>query len=133
MRRFANDVLGGRNIALQFYSAVKDGDLRTSIETRREIYLIFKEAVNNVARHSGARQARIELQLVKDQLILRVSDNGRGFDRTSNNGGNGLNHMQKRAAGLKGTFEVQSSPEQGTFVTLQVPLAQVKTAGRRRM
>jgi ligand-binding sensor domain-containing protein/two-component sensor histidine kinase len=130
MRRFATDVLAGRNIALQFHSAIEDQDLRTSTEIRREIYLIFKEAVSNVARHSGARQAKIELELVKDELILRVSDNGNGFDPAAGNGGNGLVHMRKRAAELKGVCQIWSSPGAGTIITLKVPWAPTKALAK---
>jgi signal transduction histidine kinase len=119
MRRFASDVLAGKNITLQFHSEVEDHDLRTSTEIRREIYLIFKEAVNNVARHSGASHATIELELAKSELVLRVSDDGRGFDAASNHSGNGLAHMRKRAAELKSTFELCSAPGEGTTITLR--------------
>jgi ligand-binding sensor domain-containing protein len=130
MRRFASDVLGGRNIALEFHSEVEDHDLRTSTEIRREIYLIFKESVNNIARHSGARQATIELELAKSELVLRVSDDGRGFDPVSNHGGNGLAHMRKRAAELKSTFELCSAPGEGTTITLRVPLVSMKALSK---
>src|SRR5215470_13247869 len=97
MRRFATDVLGGRNIALQFHSAVEDRHLRTNTEMRREVYLIFKEAISNLARHSAATRARIELDVVKEDLILRITDDGCGFDPVSSHVGNGLLHMKKRA------------------------------------
>jgi signal transduction histidine kinase len=130
MRRFATDVLAGRNITLQFHSAIEDDDLRTTTEIRREIYLIFKEAVSNVALHSHARETRVELELVKDELILRVSDNGRGFDPASGNGGNGLIHMRERAAELNGTFEIHSAPGEGTTITLRAPLGSMKALSK---
>jgi signal transduction histidine kinase/streptogramin lyase len=130
MRRFATDVLGGRNIALQFHSNVEDRDLRTNTEMRREVYLIFKEAISNIARHSGARLVRIELEVVKDDLILRITDNGCGFDPVSSDGGNGLRHMKKRAAGLGGKIEIRSSPGEGATITVKVPLASTRTLSK---
>jgi signal transduction histidine kinase len=130
MRRFATDVLGGSNIALHFHSSVEDGHLRTHTEMRREVYLIFKEAISNIARHSGAHRAAIELEVVKEDLILRIADNGYGFDPVSSNGGNGLRHMTKRAAGLGGRIEIRSSPGEGTTITLTVPVTSKRTLSR---
>ena len=61
MRRFANDVLAARDIAVTFRSPGSDQDWPLSADVRREVLLIFKEAVNNVARHSGATEATIQL------------------------------------------------------------------------
>jgi signal transduction histidine kinase len=130
MRRFATDVLGGRKIALQFHSTVEDRHLRTNAEMRREVYLIFKEAISNLARHSGASQARIELEVVKEDLILRITDNGCGFDPVSSNGGNGLRHMEKRASGLGGKIEIRSSPGEGATITVKVPVASMRTLAK---
>jgi signal transduction histidine kinase/ligand-binding sensor domain-containing protein len=130
MRRFATDVLSGRNIALQFHSTVEDRHLRTNTEMRREVYLIFKEAISNIARHSGAQQVRIELEVVKEDLILRITDNGCGFDPVSSDGGNGLHHMKKRAAGLGGEIEIRSSPGEGATITVKVPVASMRALSK---
>lgn len=130
MRRFATDVLGGRNIALQFHSTVEDRQLRTNTEMRREVYLIFKEAISNLARHSGAQRARIELEFVKEDFILRITDNGYGFDPVSSHEGNGLRHMKKRAAGLGGTIDIRSSPGDGTTITLKLPVASIRNLSK---
>ena len=94
MRRFASDVLIARDIVLTFRSPASDLDWPLSAEVRREVLLIFKEAVNNVARHSGATAATIELAAAHGDLNVKVSDNGRGFDRRPT-----LREMALRACG----------------------------------
>ncbi len=59
MRRFAEDTLGGRNIELDFGTSLLADDSAVPLEIRRPLYLVFKEAVNNVARHSGGTKASI--------------------------------------------------------------------------
>jgi signal transduction histidine kinase len=86
------------------------------------LYLIFKEAVNNAARHSACTQARVEMCIWKRRLELRISDNGRGFDPSTAGTGNGLMNMQRRATGLGAKLELQSEPGRGTDLKLTVPL-----------
>ena len=64
MRRFATDLLGGQGIGLHFRSSVPDDDPRIGADVRRQVYLIFKEGVHNIARHSGAGQVDVELSTV---------------------------------------------------------------------
>jgi signal transduction histidine kinase len=130
MRRFATDVLGGRSIALHFHSTVEDRHLRTNTEMRREIYLIFKEAISNIARHSGARGVKIELEVVKEDLILRIIDDGCGFDPISSQGGNGLRHMKERAVRLRGKTEIRSSPGEGATITVKMPVASMRALSK---
>jgi two-component sensor histidine kinase len=127
MRRFATDLLGSQNIGLQFRSAVADHDLRIGANMRRQIYLIFKEAIHNIARHSGASMVEVEFDRVEDSVVLRLSDNGKGFDPTSENGGQGLPSMRKRAAALGTQVELQSAPGQGATLRMTVRLESRKT------
>jgi len=76
MRRFALDVLGTRGIELRFQADACEEQQRTSSDFRRQLYLIFKEAVNNAARHSACTQARVEMHVGKGRLELQISDNG---------------------------------------------------------
>jgi ligand-binding sensor domain-containing protein/signal transduction histidine kinase len=126
MRRFAVDVLGTRGIDLRFEADCEEQQ-HTSSDFRRQLYLIFKEAVNNAARHSACTQARVEMHVWKGRLELRISDNGRGFEPSTAGTGNGLVNMQRRATGLGGTFEVHSEPDCGTDLKLSVPLPGSRT------
>ena len=127
MRRFALDVLGARGIGLEFHSDDWEERQRTSSDFRRQVYLIFKEAVNNAARHAACTEARVELHVEKGRLEFRVSDNGRGFELSAIGAGNGLDNMQRRAAGLGGRVELRSEPGRGADVKLNVPLPDLRS------
>ena len=122
LRRFANDVLGARNLNVEFRATAADPDLRIDADLRRQVLLIFKEAVNNIARHSGADQATVEFTVAQDSLLLRVVDNGKGFDPAAAADGNGLANIRKRASDLSAAVELESVLNQGTTLTLRVPL-----------
>jgi signal transduction histidine kinase len=91
-------------------------------DTRRQIFLIFKEAVNNVARHSRCSRAEIFFYVEGAQLVLQVKDDGNGFDVAEDGDGNGLVSMRKRAESLQATLRIISDKSKGTSVTLRVPL-----------
>ena len=86
------------------------------------MYLIFKEGVHNIARHSGADRVEADLDRVEDRLTLRLSDNGTGFDPDAEYQGRGLANMRKRAAALRGRVEFASAPGKGTLLRMTVPL-----------
>ena len=129
MRRFAEDLLDARDIDFTFRAPVEDKDIRLGADLRREIYLIFKECVNNLVKHSGCTRAEIEFRVEGQWLVISVVDDGSGFDpeaATTNAGmgGHGLMSMQRRAQALGGSFEIESQKNKGTHVTLKVPLHQ---------
>jgi ligand-binding sensor domain-containing protein/two-component sensor histidine kinase len=127
MRRFATDLLGGQNIGLQFRSSVTEHDLKVGANVRRQVYLIFKEAINNIARHSGASRVEVGLDRADDNLALRVHDNGKGFDPAAEYEGHGLVNMRKRAAALGGNVEMQSAAGQGATLRVTVRLESART------
>jgi signal transduction histidine kinase len=120
MRRFASEVLSGRNIAIHWPAEEQDHDLALDAEHRRQVYLIFKEAINNVLRHSGATEVRIGLRVARGRLDLKVADNGCGIG--SIKAGNGLASMGLRAQRFGGELEVRSGPGEGTTIRLTVAL-----------
>jgi signal transduction histidine kinase len=122
MRRFAADVLSARNVEMHWSVSDSGRDFELNSELRRQVYLIFKESINNIARHSRATEARIALRVVERQLALEVSDNGCGIRRRERPDGNGLESMRLRASRLGGELEVRSAEGQGTTVLLRAPL-----------
>ena len=120
MRRFATDLLCVQGVALEFRSSLADGDLRIGANMRRQIYLIFKEAVHNIARHSGARRVEIELEREGDSLVLRIADDGRGFDPAAVSEGHGLASARRRAASLGTLVEWETAPGSGTTLRMRV-------------
>ena len=125
MRRFAEDMLDAQDIAYRFHFDDRAPDIALGADVRREVYLIFKETVNNLAKHARASEAAVSIAIEKDRLKIEVQDNGRGFDpsaETDGYGGNGLPNMKKRAEGLGGKFEIESKENEGTIVRLEIPV-----------
>jgi signal transduction histidine kinase len=122
MRHFAGEVFLARGLPFQFQAFGGDPDLRLGIEMRRQILLIFKEAVHNIVRHSYCTEASIEFGIEGEHLLLRLRDNGRGFEVSQETDGHGLMSMRQRAKDLQGEIEIVSRDGQGTTIALRVPL-----------
>lgn len=97
-------------------------------EVRRGVYLIFKEAISNAARHSAATKILITATVQNGLFILDVEDNGKGISHPVQEGstkrGHGLRNMAKRAEEMGATFDIRSTPDKGTFVRLSVRMTQ---------
>jgi ligand-binding sensor domain-containing protein/signal transduction histidine kinase len=105
-------------------------DWPVSAEVRHNMFLVVKEALNNVARHAGASEVRLELTLTDSTLRIAVRDNGRGFDPGEpSRRGNGLQNMAQRLQQLGGHLRVESAPGSGTCITLELRLP-AEPAGR---
>jgi len=117
----ASDLFTARQIAFRFRTPDADRDVAVGANVRRELFLLFKEAVNNAVRHSGCTEADLELRDEPDGLVLVVSDNGRGFDVSRNADGHGLVSMRERTEGLGGVFDVLSTPGEGTLPSRSRP------------
>jgi len=120
MRRLASDLLPGRGIAFAFRAEEPGRDPRLGADLRREVFLVYKEALHNLMRHSGCTQAVIEMHLERSWLTLTVKDDGRGLEAARAGDGHGLQSMRRRAEGLGGTLQIVSRG--GTTVVLRVPL-----------
>jgi signal transduction histidine kinase len=123
MRQFAGEVFTARDIAFRFEAPGSRADVKLEPDTRRQIFLIFKEAVNNVARHARCSRAEIHFYVEGTGLILQVRDDGKGFPIAEDGDGNGLISMRKRAESLQANLRIISEINRGTTVTLRVPLA----------
>ena len=92
--------------------------IRLTPDVRRNVLLIYKEIINNIVKHAGAKKVEIEVWIVDSQFILSVSDDGVGFDEQVVKKGEGLQNLRKRASDLGGTLKIQSCPGKGTNITL---------------
>jgi ligand-binding sensor domain-containing protein/signal transduction histidine kinase len=123
MRRFAEDMCAARNIELEFRVPAETGrDIKLGADLRREIFLIFKETINNAVRHSRCTAASATLRIENGALVLEVNDNGQGLSVSGAVEGTGLDSMRLRAERLGGSFEVVSGEAAGVRVNLRVPL-----------
>lgn len=124
MRRFASDVFTARNIEFRIRIPGTEEDIPVGANMRRELFLIFKESINNIVKHSACTEAEVEFRVENDQLTLKLSDNGKGFDTTNESDGHGLMSMRERARSLGAQLEFVSDNFNGTTVMLKVPLGQ---------
>jgi signal transduction histidine kinase len=97
-----------------------------------ELLRVLQEALRNARRHSGARNVEVKLRTENGEILLEVSDDGRGFDVTSvRAGGVGLSAMRERIEGLGGTLAIYGRPGEGTRVVVNIPLGNGTPAPRR--
>lgn len=129
MRAFAVEVLEAKHCQLHFKTTEQIHALQLGMEFRKNLYLIFKEAINNITKHSQCKNVWIDFHLQNKHLLLKIKDDGKGFDatiRSHENGshitGNGLNNMYKRASELKGEMKISSEPGKGTSMELLLKL-----------
>ena len=94
------------------------------VETRRNIYLFCKEAINNSVKYSNATVLRLEIKLTNGLLEFSIADNGNGFDIGKIKRGNGLDNMQKRADETGAKLILHSKLNEGALVSLQCKITQ---------
>jgi len=125
VRAFGSDLLEPLGMAWRVDVDDDAAGVRLGAWQRREVYLILKEALHNVARHSGARSVAMRLSATRRSLDAELRDDGRGIDGrdgSSARGGHGLGNMRSRAEALGGRLEIASAAGEGTTVRLHVPL-----------
>jgi signal transduction histidine kinase len=88
---------------------------------RQEIYLVFKEALHNIMKHAHASEVNIDIALDPGFLVIRIQDNGKGFDAHKHSSGMGIHSMQRRMQEAGGTMELTSDAS-GTRIALKYPL-----------
>jgi hypothetical protein len=116
MHSFANQSLAACDMHLEFQSESSLADLQISMEQRKNIYLIFKETINNAVKHSAATGVSVRLQRLNDALFLQIKDNGKGYDTDREYEGNGVFNLRKRAEESGLDLLVHSRPGEGTRV-----------------
>jgi nitrate/nitrite-specific signal transduction histidine kinase len=122
MRSFATEILEAKEIDLFFVVEGRTDEVHLDMEQRRDFFLIYKEAINNIAKYAHCRNVRISLESVQKMLVLQIEDDGIGFDVAEADSGNGLSNMKKRAENLGGTFTIKSRPSLSTTVRLEVEI-----------
>ena len=97
--------------------------IKLSEEQRRNIFMVIKETLNNISKHSGCSSVTIDLSVTTRQLQIEIKDNGKGFETSSiRQFGNGLNNMKQRMEQINGSYQIQSACNKGTITKLVVPL-----------
>jgi len=122
MRQYASNLLDGQEVVLRFEVSPDALAIKMEPEARKQFYLLFKEAINNLARYACCTEASVDIQQEQGQFVLKIRDNGVGFDPLLVAAGNGLRNMRSRAEALNGALNIESAPGRGTLVQFQTPL-----------
>jgi signal transduction histidine kinase len=127
MQDVAYEVCADCGIACEFIRSSIPGDILLREKVRKDIFLVFRESLNNVVKHSGARRCQIAISAETDSFVLSVRDDGRGFETgkigQKLRGGNGVHNMRIRAQELGAAFSVTSAPGSGTIVEFTMRIA----------
>jgi len=126
MKTFASEILGPQNMVMKFSVDGAIDRFVPSMNARRNVYLLFKEAVNNLAKYSGCTAALCSIEIKGDVFCLEISDNGKGFASSTTRVGNGLKTMNARAQSLGGHLVIHSALGLGTTIRLETPLANIR-------
>jgi len=117
MREVADRLLTGRTYV--FHSPSVRGSRPLPLEMKRNLFLFYKEALNNIVRHSGATSVEISFTVLEKGLTLRIKDNGRGFGELQTASGTGLRNLSARADAMGAKVSIESDPGGGTVIRLQ--------------
>jgi len=124
LREYAQNMCIAKNITPNIEVSGVMESCKLTIETRKNIYLFCKEAINNVAKYSNATILKMSFLLHEGFLDISIYDDGNGFDMNTVKRGNGLENMQKRADEIGAHCQIQSAPQQGCTISLSLKITQ---------
>ncbi len=123
LRRFTVDLLESKDINVKFIkSNLNSFRERLSSQIRLTILRVFQEICANIIKHSGASCVEIQINMKDDNLLIRVLDNGKGFDLTEIVSGRGLGNIKRRLSEIKASLHMSSETNKGTKIEIQIPL-----------
>ncbi len=123
---FAQDFFRNTSIHCRLDVPTDLPELSVTAEFRFNIFLLVKEALNNVLKHSGAQNVLLQMRTSTGQLRLTIQDDGHGFDPDSVARRSGLNNLRTRVTGLGGQITFESAPGRGARISVTVPLIDVQ-------
>ena len=122
MKEFAAEILEPLNINYHFSEEADFEGIKLELNKRKNLYLIFKESINNAAKYSGCTNLEIHIKNSDKSVLLTIKDNGKGFDDLKIKRGNGLRNMEERAFAMGAAITISSMQRPGTTVELKVPI-----------
>lgn len=120
MREYTAEMLEPNNIDFSFKVSKEIEELRIPMQMRKDYFLIYKEAVNNLAKYSGCTEALIHIEKKQRNIVMIIKDNGRGFDASVITSGNGLRNMKARAEAIHAGIEFKTGKGKGTEITVTI-------------
>ena len=121
MRRYAGEAFDSTGINYSVDIKADFQGKKMGMQKRREIFLIFKELLNNVRKHSEAKSVDIEITIKEAMFYLSVADDGKGFDPELDTGRNGLKNLRERISKWNGQINLTSQFNSGTKVEIWLP------------
>lgn len=119
MRDLVSQACTANKIQYDVQIRTSGDDVWVSPDVRRNVYLIFKEALNNIVKHSSGTSVTVRAGMTGNLLEMNIEDNGRGFRYDGEmDRGHGLRNMEKRAKEIQGQLKIESSQGKGTCITL---------------
>ena len=118
MRSFAHQLLKAKKIEYTFEADEKLNSITLPMQVRKNFYLVFKEAVTNLVKYSGASRVNISLKEESKTILLKIRDNGTGIPNNPETQGNGLINMKKRAEEINASLNIISLNGEGTGIEL---------------
>lgn len=128
IREYCADYLEDFPVELNSFYPESIPSLHILKDSQRHIFLTVKEALNNVVKHSGSDKVHINVSIEQD-LIIKISDNGRGFNPSQNSHGNGLKNMKHRIEKSGGSFSIYGQEANGCSVIITIPLNAISCEG----
>ncbi|MGB3006093.1 MAG: histidine kinase [Chitinophagaceae bacterium] len=124
LKEYAQNMCLVKNIIPDLQVRGAAASYKPVIETRKNIYLFCKEAINNAAKYSDASSLSVKFLLDDNILEISIRDDGKGFDLDSVKKGNGLENMQKRATDMGASLSIQTKPTKGCHINLKLKITQ---------
>ena len=122
MRRYAAEIFDAAGIEYVLQFDEQFAHRKLNMEQRRDFFLVFKEAVNNIYKHAQACKVHIRVWLSSNQLHMKIEDNGKGFDTSVLTHRNGIRNLQQRAEKWRGKARIDSLEGQGTTIDINFPI-----------
>lgn len=119
---YASPLLSSKGIEFDFYEDAHLNDVSLNMQQRKNLYLVFKEAVNNAAKHADCTTVRVTVKRKNNDIWLSVTDNGKGFTDSAIVQGNGLANLKYRAQEVKASLKIHSRQGKGTTIIFSMPI-----------
>jgi ligand-binding sensor domain-containing protein/signal transduction histidine kinase len=130
MREVASQLLVG--IHYKFEAPAEELLDRVNLEFKRNVFLFYKECLNNIAKHSGASNVLIKVNHSNGTFLVDIEDDGKGFVERGASSGSGLQNLRARAKILRGSVKIDSKPGRGTHISLAVKTTQMRHGFRAK-
>jgi signal transduction histidine kinase len=122
MRRYAAELFDNSETSGHLQLDENSGNKKLSMEQRRDVYLIYKEALRNIHKHAHAKNVWIRVKQNQNHLVMQIKDDGKGFNTNLVTHRNGLKNLKSRIEKWEGRIDIESAQNKGTVIEIKIPL-----------